>query len=106
LHLKIFPAEAPGLHCAYVLNGFIGYDSYDLISETKKQIEERCSQEFPGYREYVSTLSRSLGRGAVGKLDGVFASVAPENVPGEAALVPVESPHFERRVENDAKYLI
>jgi len=59
----------------------------------------------PRMTQRYAHLSPQYMAGAVGKLDSVFASVMPENVPGEAALVPVESPLFERLVENDAKLL-
>ena len=59
----------------------------------------------PRMTQRYAHLSPQYMAGAVGKLDGVFAGVMPENLPGEAALVPVESPHFEGVLENDAKLL-
>jgi len=50
----------------------------------------------PRMTQRYAHLSPSYMAGAVGKLDGVFAELLPTNTPGEAALVPVESPHFER----------
>jgi hypothetical protein len=50
-------------------------------------------------------LSPHYMAGAVGKLDGVFAGVMPEDSACEAALVPVESPLFAGASENDPKLL-
>jgi integrase len=48
----------------------------------------------PRMTQRYAHLSPSYMAGAVGKLDSVFGGVMPENGPGRAALVPVESPHF------------
>ncbi len=59
----------------------------------------------PRMTQRYAHLSPHYMAGAVGKLDGVFAGVMPAAGPGEAALVPVESPAFTGSVENNAKLL-
>ena len=59
----------------------------------------------PRMTQRYAHLSPHYMAGAVGKLDGVFAGVMPENASGEAALVPVESPLFAGITGNDAKLL-
>jgi len=53
----------------------------------------------PRMTQRYAHLSPHYMAGAVGKLDGVFAGVMPTNAPGEAALVPVESPVFAGLLE-------
>lgn len=48
----------------------------------------------PRMTQRYAHLSPHYMAGAVAKLDGVFADVMPQKVLGEAALVPVESPHL------------
>jgi integrase len=48
----------------------------------------------PRMTQRYAHLSPSYMAGAIGKLDSVFASVMPDRVTSDAALVPVESPLF------------
>ncbi|MSO22093.1 MAG: site-specific integrase [Acidobacteria bacterium] len=68
-------------------------------------IGQLLGHKTPRMTQRYAHLSPQYMAGAVGKLDGVFADVMPEGAPGGAALVPVESPHFKRVPENDARLL-
>lgn len=59
----------------------------------------------PRMTQRYAHLSPQYLAGAVGKLDGVFANVMPQNVSVGSALVPVESPAFVATVENHANLL-
>jgi integrase len=58
----------------------------------------------PRMTQRYAHLSPHYMAGAVAKLDGVFASVLPASTPGEAALVPVESPVFADLLETALSY--
>lgn len=68
-----------------------GVDLY-AVGQLLKHKTPRMTQRY-------AHLSPQYMAGAVGKLDGVFAGVMPETGSGEAALVPVESPRFDRVLE-------
>ncbi|HEU5022517.1 MAG TPA: site-specific integrase, partial [Bryobacteraceae bacterium] len=59
----------------------------------------------PRMTQRYAHLSPHYMAGAVGKLDGVFAGVIPENESTAVALVPLESPLFAATPENDANLL-
>jgi len=61
---KIFLAESPGMHAAYVLNGLVGRQGsrFDLIAEANRQVASLSSQTFQDVFYYASKLSRQLKR--------------------------------------------